>query len=669
YLFNWGLFGVLCLQVYIYFLSFPRDSIYVKSLVYGLFAIDCLQTAMTTHNAWHFLSRGWGDLAVLGDPVGGGHSGTQNPYIGEARIWKLSRSWWLPGIIACVALAQGIAACVSGIWFAIINDITKISSLFPSATVWLGGSALVDVMITVSLVSYLAKANSGFSQTDDVISKLIRMTVETGAVTATAATVELILFLVYKTNNLHMNRTQTNLPIKELIEYIVSCRALALAKLYTNTLLATLNARSEVFNGSERSRMSTMARGMEWRSNGTTAVGSKKVSQRAEVTVTTHTVQDNVAMVDLPKDRRLPSSQTALDDEASFGYKRDDEFGYGYLFNYGLYGILILQTYIYYLSFPKDSKLIKSLVYGLFFLDTIQTVMTTHNAWHFLSEGWGRVGVLADPGADQSTLFVRPNNYAVQLFFSWRIWKLSGFWWLAGFISCAALAQGISACVTGIWFAILNDITKIALLDASAGVWLAGSAITDLFITVSLVWVLQRKTQGGLTSNTEDIISRLIRLTVQTGAVTTFAATAELIMYLKTPENNLHMIPGLALSKLYTNTLMATLNARSDTFSTSQRSRSNTDQGISMSRATRRVNNPQKSSNGQIQVTTIQETMMDDVQMVNLPVNRPAGRRANAVDTDAGSDDDDGKAYYSHSTLGEEKRKPVDLESGLGSQH
>ncbi|KIO31273.1 hypothetical protein M407DRAFT_19652 [Tulasnella calospora MUT 4182] len=212
YLFNWGLFGVLCLQMYIYFLSFPRDSIYVKSLVYGLFAVDCLQTAMTTHNAWHFLSRGWGDLAVLGDP---GWSWIAVPLFSGIvsctvqlffswRIWKLSRSWWLPGIIACVALAQGISACVSGIWFAIINDITKISSLFPSATVWLGGSALADVMITISLVSYLAKANSGFSQTDDVISKLIRMTVETGAVTATAATAELILFLVYKTNNLHM---------------------------------------------------------------------------------------------------------------------------------------------------------------------------------------------------------------------------------------------------------------------------------------------------------------------------------------------------------------------------------------------------------------------------------------------------------------------------------
>ncbi|KAG8895563.1 hypothetical protein FRB99_000462 [Tulasnella sp. 403] len=212
YLFNWGLFGVLCLQMYIYYLSFPRDSIYIKVLVYSLFAIDCLQTAMTTHNAWHFLSRGWGDLGVLADP---GWSWIAVPLFSGIvsctvqlffswRIWKLSRSYVLSAVIVCVALAQGISACVSGIWFAIINDITKISSLFPSATVWLGGSALADVMITASLVAYLSRTSTGFSQTDDVVSRLIRNTVETGAVTATAATAELILFLVYKENNLHM---------------------------------------------------------------------------------------------------------------------------------------------------------------------------------------------------------------------------------------------------------------------------------------------------------------------------------------------------------------------------------------------------------------------------------------------------------------------------------
>lgn len=58
----------MTLDLDIYYLSFPNDSRIIKSLVYGLFFVDCVQTALTTHNAWHFLSKGWGDIAVLSDP-------------------------------------------------------------------------------------------------------------------------------------------------------------------------------------------------------------------------------------------------------------------------------------------------------------------------------------------------------------------------------------------------------------------------------------------------------------------------------------------------------------------------------------------------------------------------------------------------------------------------
>ncbi|KAG8679163.1 hypothetical protein FRC09_019208, partial [Ceratobasidium sp. 395] len=240
YLFNWGLFGILILQVYIYYLSFPNDGRVIKSLVYGLFLVDCVQTALTTHNAWHFLSRGWGDLHVLADPgwswiavplLSGIVSATVQLFFAW-RIWVLSKSIPLAGLIVSIAVAQGLCAMYSGIKFAIINDVTKIASLFPSATVWLGGSALCDFIITISMVTFLARASTGFSQTDSVITKLIRMTVETGMVTTTAAITELILYLVYQHNNLHM------IP------------ALALAKLYTNTLLATFNSRSVAFGGS-----------------------------------------------------------------------------------------------------------------------------------------------------------------------------------------------------------------------------------------------------------------------------------------------------------------------------------------------------------------------------------------------------------------------------------
>lgn len=181
------------------------------------------------------------------------------------RIWKLSRSWWLPGIIICVALAQGIAACVSGIWVSQscrqyiracpTNQITLpslLSSMIlprfrafsrqqPSGLAvlhWVSRSrrsrkaGRADCVGTCSgrydydqprqllgqgefgllpdgrrdqqYVVFLCCVSRSTRPTRPPPIELIRNTVETGAVTATAATAELILFLVYKTNNLHM---------------------------------------------------------------------------------------------------------------------------------------------------------------------------------------------------------------------------------------------------------------------------------------------------------------------------------------------------------------------------------------------------------------------------------------------------------------------------------
>ncbi|KAF9521003.1 hypothetical protein BS47DRAFT_1286451, partial [Hydnum rufescens UP504] len=245
YLLNWGLFGVLCIQIYMYYLAFPRDSRTLKCLVYFLFFTDIVQTV---HNAWHFLVKGWGDPTVLDYPgwswiavplLSGIVSATVQLFF-SWRIWILSSSWILSCAIALVALTQGICAMISGIWFSFVNNVTKISKLSTPATIWLGGSALTDVLITASLVYHLRKSSTGFETTDDILTRLIRMTIETGAVTTFAATAELILYLVFKENNL-----------------VNMIPALALAKLYTNTLLATLNSRNPVFKSSSQRSMSS----------------------------------------------------------------------------------------------------------------------------------------------------------------------------------------------------------------------------------------------------------------------------------------------------------------------------------------------------------------------------------------------------------------------------
>lgn len=59
---------------------------------------------------------------------------------------------------------QGICACISAIWFEIINDVTKISFLFPTATIWLAGSAVADIMIAVTMVVLVRFLHSSLFQ-------------------------------------------------------------------------------------------------------------------------------------------------------------------------------------------------------------------------------------------------------------------------------------------------------------------------------------------------------------------------------------------------------------------------------------------------------------------------------------------------------------------------
>jgi hypothetical protein len=53
------------------------------------------------------------------------------------------------------------------------------------------------------------------------------------------------------------------------------------------------------------------------------------------------------------------------------------------------------------------------------------------------------------------------------------------------------------------------------------------------------------------------VIVRLISMTLETGSLCAITAIMDLAMFVAYPHNNAHVIPGLALSKLYSNSLFA----------------------------------------------------------------------------------------------------------------
>ncbi|KAI0275178.1 hypothetical protein BC834DRAFT_965607 [Gloeopeniophorella convolvens] len=242
-LLSWFLFGVLTMQLYVYYLAFPKDSLWIRFTAYGLFLFDLGQTIVITQVAWSTLCSGWGKPAALVHtswgfaltPVASGIISAWVQIFFAWRVWVLGKNlFWktVTTAIVAVALAQGTAAVAAGIKYAGINDAEKISEINPMVSVWLGGSVAADAMIAASMVYLLvgAKKHTTWNKkTNRRLTKLIRSTVETGVVSAAAASLDLGFYFGFSHNNLH------------------TTIAIMLSKLYSNALMASLNSRAGVY--------------------------------------------------------------------------------------------------------------------------------------------------------------------------------------------------------------------------------------------------------------------------------------------------------------------------------------------------------------------------------------------------------------------------------------
>ncbi|KAF5368898.1 hypothetical protein D9758_002938 [Tetrapyrgos nigripes] len=232
-----------------------------------------------------------------------------------------------------------------------------------------------------------------------------------------------------------------------------------------------------------------------------------------------------------------------------------------------LLGTLGLQFYIYYLECHDDRKAIKAVVYFLFIGELIQTALSTDYAYKTLVSGWGDPRILVDvPRSSLSLSIVNPILSAVvQIFFAWRLWHLMpgkyGYIFPV-LIVLVALMQCTSALVASIRFTINSDLALLPSLSSGFTVWLAGSFVADILIAMCMLFVLKRAQAKAVTKRSETLITRLLVNAVNTGAVTAIAAFIDLILFVVYKDNNYHQAPAFLLGKLYSNVLLANLNAR-----------------------------------------------------------------------------------------------------------
>ncbi|KAL4253741.1 hypothetical protein ABKN59_002994 [Abortiporus biennis] len=231
---NWGLVGVLTVQVFIYHTVFPNDRLGLKAIVYSVYIIDLIQTFMNTQQVFKNLiydfgspssfrafSISWLSLTVLGGLVS---------YIAQTtyawRIWVFSKSKVVSGLVAFLSLLQFASSFAAAVELMGATHVGRIpNNVLAAALLWLVSSALVDVIIAVSMIYLLSRMRMR-SRNFDLINRLIVFSLESGAITATVSVLVIIAFMVWPTTLIHV------------------CPLMVLPKLYSNSLLAGFNNRA-----------------------------------------------------------------------------------------------------------------------------------------------------------------------------------------------------------------------------------------------------------------------------------------------------------------------------------------------------------------------------------------------------------------------------------------
>ncbi|KAJ6548672.1 hypothetical protein B0H19DRAFT_1161573, partial [Mycena capillaripes] len=220
----------------------------------------------------------------------------------------------------------------------------------------------------------------------------------------------------------------------------------------------------------------------------------------------------------------------------------------------------------YHENFQDDRRLIKALVYGLALLDVLQTVMVTADAFHWFVYGFGNMDTLDETFLNSWDVPVLDAviSLVVQAFYCWRIHFLQKTIVVPVLILLVSITQCVAGIVTGVRAHQLGHLSLISTEVVPQTVWLVGGAVADVAIAGVLSWALLTQRKHTLpTSAARTVISRIIRLVVETNALTAGVAVIALILFWGVPQHSTLVVPPTAIiGKLYTNCLIALFNNR-----------------------------------------------------------------------------------------------------------
>ncbi|KAF8623844.1 hypothetical protein AX15_006166 [Amanita polypyramis BW_CC] len=218
----------------------------------------------------------------------------------------------------------------------------------------------------------------------------------------------------------------------------------------------------------------------------------------------------------------------------------------GNVINFCLYGALTVQLYLYYVSFPEDRRGYKAVIYLVYLLETIYTVILMYDMGHLLLNPRTYIScipMLVIPIAGGAVAILTQGMYAYRI----------------GIISRRkVLSWGIYM------FIVLQLIVTVFLIGFGipfqdvALVWATSCLAVDLTIATIMVWSLSKDEIRSKQFKRK--VTQLLYIIVGTGVLTAAVNVATVTVILTAPK--IIYAPAIVLSKIYANSMMVLVNNR-----------------------------------------------------------------------------------------------------------
>ncbi|KIK62688.1 hypothetical protein GYMLUDRAFT_41600 [Collybiopsis luxurians FD-317 M1] len=234
----------------------------------------------------------------------------------------------------------------------------------------------------------------------------------------------------------------------------------------------------------------------------------------------------------------------------------------GVMLNIGMEGALIVQFWHYWETFRTDKTWIRLFVLYLFILETFNTGFGIAIVWEPLMSQYATPAALTFfptylPAQPFVTSLI---STPMQIFVAWRIYVNTRSIWMPLAISVCAIGSIAGAYWTGVTVILVKTYLRKVEINHPGIVWSSFTTAADCFMTMALTFIMlrnRRKSPHSVHSTT-----RAIQVTIQTGVLTAIFAILDVVLFVTQTENTINFVWDFGLSKLYTNILIATFNAR-----------------------------------------------------------------------------------------------------------